>query len=77
MVIGQSAPHEGRCDICKKKGTVITAGDSETRMAVSICRGCGAKMGNMMLDELIEKHGKKDDHPFKQAVRYEKGSFAG
>lgn len=77
MNIGYSATFEGKCDICKKKGDVITVGDSDSRMTVTICRACGNKMENEMSSDLIEKFGKKDDEFFKPGVRYDRKTAAG
>lgn len=77
MKIKISATYKGKCDVCKKKGDVITAGDEETRKAATICRGCSGKMGSETLSELIEKFGKKDDKVFDPGVRYERKPSAG
>ena len=77
MKIKLSATFEGKCDLCKKKGIVFTAGDEDTKKAVTICKGCSEKLGKMQTSEVIEKYGKVDEKVFENGVRMEKKGKAG
>lgn len=77
MNIKISATYEGKCDVCKKKKIVFTAGDEDTHMTATICKNCSAEMGSEPVSALIEKFGKKDDSSFKPGVRYEGKPKAG
>ena len=72
MKIKLSATFEGTCSICKKNSLVFTAGDEDTKKAVTICKECADGLGEMKLDEAIEKFGKKDNESFKKGIRFEK-----
>jgi transcription elongation factor Elf1 len=77
MKIKLSATFEGKCDLCKKKGIVFTAGDEDTKRAVTICKGCSGKLGEMQTSEAIEKYGKVDEKAFENGVKMEKKGKAG
>lgn len=77
MKIKLSATFEGKCDICGKEGIVFTAGDEETRKAVTICKECSEKLGDMHTSEVIEKYGKVDEKVFDGGVKIEKKVQAG
>lgn len=77
MNIKISATHEGKCDVCDKKGMVFTVGDEDTHTAASICKECSQKMGSETLTSLIEKFGKKNDTIFAPGVKYEGKPTAG
>lgn len=72
MKIKLSATFEGKCFVCRKKKIVFTAGDEDTRKAVTICKSCTDDLASKTTAEVIEKYGKKDDTSFKQGVRVEK-----
>lgn len=72
-----SATYEGKCDVCKKKKLVFTAGDEETHKAATVCKECSESMGSESVSEVIEKFGKKDDKVFDSGVRYERKPSAG
>lgn len=65
------------CDICGKEGTVFTLGDEESKRAVTICESCINDGKITDPAELIERHGKVKEEPFKPGVRYERKSVAG
>ena len=77
MKIKLSATFEGKCDICKKETTVFTAGDEDTKKAVTICKECSDKLGDMQTSDVIEKYGKVDEKAFENGVKVEKGFSAG
>ena len=77
MKIKLSATFEGKCNLCKKKKIVFTAGDEDTHKAVTICKECSAKMGTESVSNVIEKFGKKEDRIFEPGVRYERKPTAG
>jgi len=74
MKIKLSATYEGRCMLCGKDTVVFTAGDEETKKAVTICKECSEKLGDISVEETIEKHGKVDEAAFKEGMRIEKGN---
>lgn len=73
MKIKLSATYEGKCDICKKRKSVFTAGDEDTHKALSICEDCAGKFKDKSTSDMIEKYGKKNDSAFKPGVRIDKG----
>jgi len=77
MKIKLSATFEGKCDICSKEGIVFTAGDEDTKKAVTVCKECSDKLSDMHTSEVIEKYGKVDEKPFEKGVRVEKKAEAG
>jgi transcription elongation factor Elf1 len=64
MKIKLSATFEGKCTICDKSGVVFTAGDEDTKKAVTICKECSKSLGDTPTAEVIEKYGKVDSEPF-------------
>lgn len=72
MKIKLSATFEGKCSLCKKDSVVFTAGDEDTKKAVTICKECADGLGEMKLDEVIEKFGKADNESFEKGVKIEK-----
>ena len=72
MKIKLSATFEGICDICGKKKIVFTAGDYDTKKAVTICKECSDKLGEMHTSEVIEKYGKIDERAFEEGIKLEK-----
>lgn len=77
MKIKLSATFEGRCDICKKRGVVFTAGDEETKKAVTICKDCSDEHGTESTENVIETYGHVDPSVFEEGVRVEKHPVAG
>lgn len=77
MKIKLSATFEGKCDICGKEGIVFTAGDEDTGKAVTVCRECAEKLGDMQLSDAIEKYGHEDKKAFEEGIKIEKGSQVG
>lgn len=77
MKIKLSATFEGKCDVCGKEGIVFTAGDEEEKKAVTICKECSEKLGEMHTSEVIEKYGKVDEKVFDGGVKIEKKVQAG
>ncbi|HKZ45464.1 MAG TPA: hypothetical protein VJ343_02050 [archaeon] len=77
MKIKLSATFEGKCSICGKDCVVFTAGDEDTKKAVTVCKGCSEKLGEMQTSEVIEKYGKVEESSFKQGLRVEKRAQAG
>ena len=77
MKIKISATFEGKCSICGKESVSFTAGDEDTKKAVTICKKCSEKMGKMQLSEAIEKYGKPDEKAFEKGVKVEKKGQAG
>jgi transcription elongation factor Elf1 len=68
MKIKLSATFEGKCTICGQDTVVFTAGDEDTKKAVTVCKSCADELGNMKLSEAIEKYGKSDEESFKNGV---------
>ncbi len=77
MKIKLSATFEGKCDICKNKSVVFTAGDEDTKKAVTICKECANKLGEETTAQVIEEHGHKDKSVFEEGVKVEKSPTAG
>lgn len=77
MKIKLSATYKGKCSICGKKTRVFTAGDEDTRRAVSVCKECADKLGNVPTAQVIEKYGKLDEDVFKDGLKIEKRTEAG
>jgi len=77
MKIKLSATFEGKCSICGKNTVVFTAGDEDTHKAVTVCKECADKLGTESVEQVIEKYGKKDEEPFKEGIKVEKGTVAG
>lgn len=65
MKIKISATFQGKCTICGKEEIVFTAGDEDTKKAVTVCKECSEKLGEMQTAEVVEKYGKVDDSVFK------------
>jgi len=67
-------PHEGRCDLCKKKLKDIRAfGNIDTKKVVSICLGCSKKVeadGISDIATLIDKHGKVNEKMFTGGMKF-------
>ncbi len=67
-------PHEGRCDVCKKKfKDVRSFGNIDTKMVVSICLRCSGKVQEQGIEDistLIEKHGKVDEEMFTGGMKF-------
>jgi hypothetical protein len=76
MKIKLSATFEGKCDICKKDGTVFTAGDEDTGRVVTVCKECSEKLGEMKLSEAIEEFGHEDKTAFEEGVKVEQKTEA-
>lgn len=77
MKIKLSATFEGKCEVCGKEGIAFTAGNEETKKAVTICKECSEKLGEMHTSEVIEKYGKVDEKVFEEGVKIEKKVQAG
>jgi transcription elongation factor Elf1 len=77
MKIKISATFEGTCNICKKKKTVFTAGDEDTKKVVSICKNCAENLGDIPTSDAVEKYGVVDDKPFEKGVKVEQKAKAG
>jgi transcription elongation factor Elf1 len=77
MKIKLSATFEGKCDLCGKDAIVFTAGDEDTKKAVTLCKECSDKLGDMHTSEVIEKYGKVDEKPFEEGMKLERGFKAG
>lgn len=77
MKIKLSATFEGKCSICGKDCVVFTAGDEDTKKAVTICEECSKNLGEMQTSEVIEKYGKVDESSFEQGIKIEKRAEAG
>lgn len=77
MGIKFSAKYKGKCDVCRRNATVFTIGDEETKSAAAICQKCVLKGDITDPAEFVRKYGKKDEEPFKPAMRYEKVAAAG
>jgi transcription elongation factor Elf1 len=77
MKIKLSATFEGKCDICGKETIVFTAGDEDTKKAVTICKECSDKLGDMQTFEVIEKYGKPEEKAFEGGIKIEKKDQAG
>ncbi len=69
--VKMSAMFEGKCDLCKESKNVIRFGDEDSRKVVTICMDCASGMSETRPEELIQKYGKVDEEPFKQAVKIE------
>ena len=76
MKIKLSATFEGKCSICRKKSTVFSAGDEDTRKAVSVCQSCADKLGDKSTAEVIDEYGNKADKAFEEGLRVEKKGTA-
>lgn len=70
MKIKFSAKFEAKCDLCKKKGTVFTVGDEDSKKIVTICEKCVSVGTITDPAELIEKYGKINEKAFRPGVRY-------
>jgi transcription elongation factor Elf1 len=68
MKIKLSATFEGKCNICGNEKIVFTAGDEDTKKAVTVCKDCADHLGDMKLSEAIEKYGKIDEESFKDGL---------
>jgi transcription elongation factor Elf1 len=77
MKIKLSATFEGKCDICGREAVVFTAGDEDTKKAVTICKECSDKLGSTQTSEVIEKYGKVDEKTFEEGVKIERKTVAG
>jgi len=77
MKIKLSATFQGKCDICGKEKTVFTAGDEDSKKAVTICKDCVEKLGNIQTSDVIEKYGKKEENVFEEGVKIEGKKVAG
>jgi len=77
MKIKLSATFEGKCDLCGKETTVFTAGDEDTKKAVTICKECSEKLGKTQTSEVIEKYGHEEEEPFEEGVKFQPKSTAG
>lgn len=73
MKIKLSATYEGKCDVCKKRKIIFTAGDEDTHKAVSICEECSEKFKSKTTSDMIEEYGRKNDSAFESGVRVDKG----
>lgn len=69
MKIKLSATFEGKCSLCGKETTVFTAGDEDTKRAVTICKECSDKLGEMQTADVIEKYGTVDEKVFEEGVK--------
>ncbi len=72
MKIKFSATFEGKCSICKKKGTVFNAGDEDTKKTVTVCRDCANQLGSAQVSDVIEKYGKEDRESFNTGIKFAK-----
>lgn len=71
MKIKLSATFEGKCDVCGKETTVFTAGDEETKRAVTICKDCSERLGETQTSDVIEKYGHVDEKSFEEGVKFQ------
>jgi len=76
MKIKLSATFEGKCILCGKDAIVFTAGDEDTKKAVTVCKECADKLGDTPLSDVIEKYGKTDSAAFENGLKMEKGTSA-
>jgi transcription elongation factor Elf1 len=77
MKIKLSATFDGKCDICGKETVVFTAGDEDTKKAVTVCKECSDKLGSTNTSEVIEEYGKVDEKAFEEGIKIEKKGQAG
>jgi len=77
MKIKLSATFEGKCDLCKKTTLVFTAGDEDTKKAVTVCKDCSDKLGDMQTSEVIEKYGHVDEKSFEEGIKFQTKTTAG
>lgn len=77
MKVKISATFEGKCDLCNSHSLVFSAGDEESKKVVTICRKCSDGLGEMKVEDVVEKYGKVDEKPFEQGVRIEGKSIGG
>jgi protein-arginine kinase activator protein McsA len=64
MKIKISATFEGKCDVCNEEKVVFTAGDEDTKKAVTICRDCAAENAGSQTSDIVEKYGHVDESLF-------------
>lgn len=76
MKIKLSATFEGKCMLCGKDSIVFTAGDEETKKAVTVCKECADRLGDTPLSDVIEEHGKVDTAPFEDGMKVENKNVA-
>jgi transcription elongation factor Elf1 len=76
MKIKLSATFEGKCSLCGKDAMVFTAGDEDTKKAVTICKECADKLGDKPTSEVIEEYGKEDKESFENGIKVEKKTEA-
>lgn len=77
MKIKLSATFEGKCSLCGKETIVFTAGDEDTKRAVTICKECSDKLGKMQTTDVIEKYGSVDEKAFENGVKIKRKVEAG
>lgn len=77
MKIKLSATFEGKCSICGKESKVFTAGDEDTKKAVTVCEECSERLGDMPTSEAIEKFGKVEEKAFEEGIKVKKRFEAG
>lgn len=72
MKLKLSATFEGKCSLCRSECMVFTLGDEETKKALTICKDCADKLGDMKMSEAIENFGKVDNESFRKGIRFER-----
>lgn len=77
MKIKLSATFEGKCDLCGKEAKVFTAGDEDTKRAVTVCEECSQRLGDAQTSEVIEKYGHEDEKSFEDGIKFQNKLSAG
>ena len=72
MNIKISATFEGKCSLCGKETIVFSAGNEDTKKVITICKECVDKLGNMSLEDAVEKFGVKDEKIFEKGIKIER-----
>jgi len=72
MNIKISATFEEKCSLCGKETIVFSAGNEDTKKVITICKECVDKLGNMSLEDAVEKFGVKDEKIFEKGIKIER-----
>ncbi len=72
MNIKISATFEGKCSLCGKETIVFSAGNEDTKKVITVCKECVDKLGNMSLEDALEKFGVKDEKVFEKGIKIER-----
>lgn len=72
MNIKISATFEGKCSLCGKETIVFSAGNEDTKKVITVCKECVDKLGNISLEDAVEKFGVKDEKVFEKGIKIER-----